>query len=227
LNGWVGRIDVPDAIRWLLQFFAFEPTAQYDICGGAWGFIGTWAIAALATKLFAQKGFQFRRPNFRSITPLVAFYICLVLSFFGTPGRITPRYAILGGFLFIFPALVLLVRDELSPLMKKAFLVAVLFQVPYVAAERVLFRGVTGLPVGEATAAVAENFRDVVRNGEPQHPERWVHSPYVPELRKQEPREVVVGADCVDLVALYWGRHFANRVRILPECARWPYLRGE
>lgn len=220
LNGWVGRLNAPAPIRWFLQFFAFEPIAQYDMCGGAWGFVGAWAILVLvffSAVPARRKAFKvFKNPTH------FAFLTSLFLAFALTPGRIVPRYALVAGFLFIYPALVLLVNRDFPRFLRGAFVLAVAIQIPYILMERVLVRGV-GSDGKSALSVIAENFRDVVIYGEPQAAGRWMHFPYVPELRRNEPRDVTVGADCVDLVALYWGRHFSNRVHFTPECRRWPY----
>jgi hypothetical protein len=223
LSGWVGTLDVPEIVRWLLQFFIFEPIAQYDMCGGAWGFVGLWSIVALLTVVLRNDGFRKPRWKFPPVSLVSAFYVCMLLSFIITPGRITPRYAILGGFLFIFPAMVLLLNGHLPRVFTLAFPIALLLNVPYTAFERVLFRGTWPISMSRFSGIVGENFLDIVKFGEPQNSERWMHFPYVPALRKQEPREVIVGSECVDLLALYWGRRYENRVEIRPECCRWPY----
>ena len=52
-----------------------------------------------------------------------------------------------------------------------------------------------------------------------------MHFPYVPVLRKQEPRQVIISASNpeVDLKALYWGKTFANTVIVEPGYCHWPF----
>lgn len=220
LIGPASHLPIPLPLQWFCQFFLFEPIAQYDINSGAWGFVGLWALLAL--------GFYgiTRRPPLKGkffTSPVFIFWLCLLLTFILTPGRYTPRYSILAGFIFIFPAWVLLQKERLSPLWKKTFFLALFLNGIYGWGERVLLRGTREAPRHEFLKIVSENFQDVVRFGEPQHPDRWMHFPYVPHMRKDEPRTVVVNEKCVDLTALYWGRHFKNRVEVLPTCRRWPF----
>jgi hypothetical protein len=219
LNGWLGGVVAPDSIRWFLQFLIFEPVAQYDMCGGAWGFVGVWALVmAVWVVLFRREWITLPRINL-----IWAFYLALLLSFLLTPGRVTARYAILSGFLVIFPILVLWINDRLPRWSSRLLFLAIALQIPYITIERVLFRGVQASEIARAPQVIAENFRDILVHGEPQSPERWMHFDYVPSLRKNEPRDVVVGQDCVSLTALYWGRTFSNHVTVAPECCRWPY----
>ncbi len=220
LNGWLGNYTGPAWLSWVLLFFIFEPIAQYDICGGAWGFIGVWAMIGLTYfGLCNYKLFKIK-PELNLVS---AFWGSLVLTFLLTPGRIVPRYALLSGFIVIFPALVLLVRERLNKKMAALFKIMLVLQIFYILPERVLFRGVNQGDMSQNLKTINENFQDIIQHGEPQSPERWMHFPYVPTLRRDEPRSVSVGRDCVDLIALYYGREFKNRVTLSLECCRWPY----
>ena len=211
------RSGIPKFIRWLSQFFLFEPIAVYDMNDGAWGFVGLWSILVF----FVHFRDYFKKISLKNRTTLV--FICMALAFFLMPSRIIPRHGLLGGFLFIGPAVYLLLQGRLSPVWNRLFLLSVGIQFFYVLGDRVLLRGVHDPRV--AVQTISENVRDVIWDGEPQVSDRWMHFPYVPSLRKQEPREVIISASNpeVDLKGLYWGKTFSNKVIVESGYCHWPF----
>ncbi len=216
---------LPLYAKWFLQFFVLEPVAQYDNNSGAFGPVGLWAVTWLIfsfSALWRSGAAVLRRRD-------LAFWVWVVLAltFVLTPGRVTPRYAMIGGLALVVPAFWAWDQRRLgrfSRFWTSTFAVACVLQIFYLLPDRIIFRGLSrGVPFDFNTQTVVENFRDVIEFGEPQTPGRYLHFPYVPAMRRDEPREVVADGDCVDLTALYFGRHFQNHVTVLPSCCRWPY----
>ena len=217
----LNRPGIPSVVRWLSQFFLFEPVAIYDMNDGAWGPLGLWAVFVF----FSQFRNYFRSFSFKNRVSLI--WLCMFIAFCLMPSRIIPRHGLLGGFLIIAPAVYYLLQGHLSVIWTRLFYVAVGLQFFYVLGDRVLLRGIHDPRT--AVQVMGENLKDVIHYGEPQASDRWMHFPYVPVLRRQEPRQVIISATNpeVDLKGLYWGKTFANTVIVDPSYCHWPFTCAE
>jgi len=240
MQGPVSKLSFSPGIQWFLSFFVIESVASTDMVGGAWGFVAIWAWIVLVYSLLStliRKSLNWKSLNWKTfyqnarderiLRVNLLVVACVVLATIANPGWMVPRYNIAIGFLILVPA-VLIYRTDFLAKAKRSFryllFLCLFLQLPYVLIDRPVLRGTSGaLKISENFAIVAENFIDILTDGEPQHPNRWLHFEYVPSLRRDEPREVFVGEDCVSLTALYWGRKFSNHVNASPACCRWPF----
>ncbi len=211
---------VPRLLLQPLQFVLPEPIALYDQGGGAWGFAAI-LIVLVGIFTYVRKSYARKKKTRPTNYLLNYFLLSLALQYLLMPAREIPRHGFLGGWTLVT---LFWTRFENfyegSQWIKKAFFWILLIQALYLIPDRTIFRGAN---TQNAPAVIYQNFRDIISFGEPQHPDRWLHFPYVPILRKNEPRTARIDDLRVDLLALYWGRHFSNQVVLDPRYCRWPY----
>ncbi|OFZ79961.1 MAG: hypothetical protein A2583_15185 [Bdellovibrionales bacterium RIFOXYD1_FULL_53_11] len=222
-------LSLPKPLSSVLQFVVPEPVAVYDQSGGALGFVGIWSLFMLV--LFFSRKIRTRRSQAgaRVFGRAIGFLTgAMLLYYFLMPAREIPRHGFAGHLVIMIAGLWVFERGmDTNPAAwrkaRTALVIAFMLQFFYILPDRAVFRGAELSRPERVPGIIAENLSDIITHGEPQAPGRWLHYPFVPAMRRDEPRTAVIDSKAVPLLALYWGRKFSNRVLIDPSFSRWPY----
>jgi hypothetical protein len=205
---------LPKPLAWPLHWITPLLPFTYDMGAGAWGLLPFALVIGFLILLLTRSTVD-RTGLAWLLWPAIAFVLM--------PGREVPRHGFLGGFTLCV-GLALLLLSSGRAWARPLVLIVISAQFLISAVDRAQLRGISAsLPPSLALQMVLENTRDLVLTGEPQGQERWIHAPYVRELRAQSQSAQVIELKERDLHGVFWGRKFDNTVTLAPSYCRWPY----